>query len=57
MSVTINVREYHRGNKKWATQINWKYRVTRLRQGKNKNKKTTTQYVLGSVVRKQPYIT
>ena len=43
----INVREHRRGNQKWTNQRKWQHR----------RRKTQTQYVLATIIRKQSQIT
>ena len=47
----INVREYRRGNAKWAFQRNWQHKEYLRRQ----QQKNTTQYVLDTAMRKKPH--
>lgn len=40
--LSINVREYRRGNQKWAMQRNWQHWLYKTK--KDKSKKQNTQY-------------
>jgi hypothetical protein len=52
----INVREYRRGNLKWTIQRNWQHSVHKT-QYKDKQNKSTTQYVFDTTMSKQTQIT
>jgi hypothetical protein len=52
----INVREYRRGNLKWTIQRNWQHSVHKT-QYKDKQIKSTTQYVFDTTMSKQTQIT
>jgi hypothetical protein len=36
---TGNIREYRRGNQKWAIQRNWQYRVHKTKKNKTKTQR------------------
>jgi hypothetical protein len=50
----INVREYRRGNQKWAIQRNWQHRIHKTQKRQTKN---TTQYATDTTIHTQAQIT
>jgi len=51
-TIKIRIRGYRRGNQKWKIQRSFQHRVHKT-QDEDKLKKSTTQYVLDTTIRKQ----